>query len=131
VNTYYLDCELFYVERGFRYIEGDSVTREHEVERKQNPLLIDNSLGLNDIIKRRDRHDIIVDILKTARDGKKKTQIMYKAKLSHAQLKLYLDVLRKSGLLENNDGVFKTTRKGLQLIKDFESINFSLCTATS
>jgi len=101
------------------------LTREYEVERKQSPLRVENSFKLNEISKRRDRHDIIVDILKTAKDGKRKTQIMYKAKLSHAQLKLYLELLRHSGLIENNDGIFKTTKKGLRLIEDFESINFS------
>lgn len=113
------------MERGF--IKGDSLTREYEAERKQSPLKAENSFKLSEVAKRRDRHDIIVDILKIAREGKRKTQIMYKAKLSHAQLKLYLELLRHSGLLESNDGVFKTTKKGLQVIKDFESINFSFC----
>ena len=80
--------------------------------------------------KRRDRHDIVVEILKTAMDGKIKTHIMYKAKLSYDQLNKYLELLNRKGLLENytirrrnNDlRMYRTTQKGLQLIKDFETV---------
>ena len=75
-------------------------------------------------LRRRDRHDIIVEILKTARDGEKKTYIMYKARLSHSQLKLYLDILNRNGMIINEDSVYKTTSKGLNFIKEFESVNF-------
>jgi predicted transcriptional regulator len=74
--------------------------------------------------KRRDRHDIVVDILKTARGGIKRTNLMHKAKLSHTQLKLYLYVLNENGLLDSNDGLVKTTSKGIQFVKIFESLNF-------
>lgn len=74
--------------------------------------------------KRRDRHDIVVDILKTARIGIKRTNLMHKAKLSHTQLKLYLYVLNENGLLESNNGLVKTTHKGTQFVKIFESLNF-------
>lgn len=74
--------------------------------------------------KRRDRHDIVVDILKTARIGIKRTNLMHKAKLSHTQLKLYLYVLNENGLLESNNGLVKTTSKGTQFVKVFESLNF-------
>jgi len=80
--------------------------------------------------KRRDRHDIVVEILKTAMDGKIKTHIMYKAKLSYDQLNKYLELLSRKGFLENytikrrnNDlKMYRTTQKGLQLIKDFETV---------
>ncbi|UCD97264.1 MAG: hypothetical protein JSV35_01575 [Candidatus Bathyarchaeota archaeon] len=75
-------------------------------------------------LQRRDRHDIIAEILRTAKGGQKKTYIMYSARLSHSQLKLYLDLLDRNGLLVYDDGLYKTTRKGLNFIKDFESINF-------
>lgn len=74
--------------------------------------------------KRRDRHDIVVDILKTAHDGVKRTNLMHRAKLSHTQLKLYLYVLNENGLLENNDGLVKTTSRGTQFVKILESLNF-------
>jgi predicted transcriptional regulator len=81
--------------------------------------------------KRRDRHDIIIEILKTAVDGRIKTHIMYKAKLSYAQLNEYLPSLVRNGFLENTTiknkryqkRVFKTTPKGLRLIENFETMN--------
>jgi len=74
--------------------------------------------------KRRDKHDIALDILKIARGGKRKTHIMYKAKLSYGQLKAYLELLNDRGLLESNDnGVYHTTIKGLDFIKTYEEIS--------
>lgn len=80
--------------------------------------------------KRRDRHDIAVEILRTAIDGKIKTHIMYKAKLSYAQLSEYTQLLVKKGLLENITirqrkmvkKIYKTTRKGLEFIDNFENV---------
>ena len=68
-------------------------------------------------MKYRSRTDIISQILDTANGGcgATKTKILYKACLSHNQLKEYLTVLTESGLL-NYDGqthTFKTTEKGL------------------
>lgn len=74
--------------------------------------------------KRRDRHDIVVDILKTAHGGIKRTNLMRKAKLSHTQLKLYLYVLNENGLLESSDGLVKTTSRGTRFVKILESLNF-------
>jgi len=81
--------------------------------------------------RRRDRHDIIVEILKTALEGKIKTHIMYKAKLSYAQLNEYLPSLIANGFLENATirqkkyykKVFRTTSKGLKFIENFESMS--------
>jgi len=83
-----------------------------------------------DGVKRRDRHDIIVEILKTALNGKVKTHIMYKARLSYAQLNEYLPRLVENGFLENQTikrrknyrKIFKTTSKGMKLLENFETI---------
>ena len=94
---------------------------------REKDFLINNKMNeapLNNGAKRRDRHDILVDILKTAKGGMKRTNLMHKAKLSHTQLKLYLYVLSENGLLESNDGIVKTTTKGAQFVKVFESLNF-------
>ena len=73
---------------------------------------------------RRDRHDIIAEILRNAKEGQKKTSIMYSARLSHSQLKQYLELLNRNGMIANSDGVYKTTTKGLDFVKDFEAINY-------
>lgn len=81
-------------------------------------------------VKRRDRHDIVVEILRTAVEGKIKTHIMYKAKLSYAQLNEYLPLLINKGFLENTSirhkrslkRVYKTTDKGMRFLETFDSI---------
>ena len=82
--------------------------------------------------RRRDRHEIIVEILKTAINGKVKTHIMYKARLSYAQVSEYLPRLVEKGFLENHTiqkkkgyskRVFRTTSKGLRLLENFETMN--------
>ena len=72
--------------------------------------------------RKRNRIEIIYDILRVIQDqgGKiKKTHIMYKANLSHNQMKLYLNELYKKGLIENilssNKHLIQITKKG----KDF------------
>ena len=84
-----------------------------------NPIVI----RMETELRRRDKHDIVLDILKIARGGKKKTHIMYKAKLSYGQLKGYLELLNDRGLLESNNGVYHTTSKGLNFIKTYEEIS--------
>jgi len=78
--------------------------------------------GSLELSHRRDRHDIIAEILKTAKQGEKKTYIMYKARLSHSQLKLYLGLLNRNGMIIKDNGVYKTTPKGLTFIREFECI---------
>jgi predicted transcriptional regulator len=81
--------------------------------------------------KRRDRHDIVAEILKTAVNGRIKTHIMYRAKLSYSQVNEYLPMLVNKGFLENHKAsrgrqttaVYRTTTLGLQLIENLESIN--------
>ena len=66
--------------------------------------------------RRRDRLSIIAEILTIAKEGSLKTQIMYKANLSFAQLNEYLSFLTKMDLLnkqeENRKTDYTTTPKG-------------------
>ena len=76
--------------------------------------------------KRRDRLHIMAEVLVVARDGALKTQIMYKANLSFAQLNEYLSLLLELGLLKTKKmgqkTVYKTTRKGSKYLKGYEEI---------
>jgi predicted transcriptional regulator len=77
--------------------------------------------------KRRDRLYIIAEILNVAREGSLKTQIMYSANLSFAQLNEYLSFLLKINLLKANTTdeertVYKTTPKGLKFLQNYEEI---------
>jgi len=69
---------------------------------------------------KRSESDIINNILKETKDGIKKTQLMYKAKMSNTQLSRYLDKLIEQGFIEeqnnNGDGTFyHQTKKGEKL----------------
>lgn len=68
---------------------------------------------------KRSRIEIMHDMLKNIKEngGKiKKTHLMYKANLSHNQMKLYLNDLMKKGLVEmqpvNNKELVAVTKKG-------------------
>ena len=67
----------------------------------------------------RSRTEIVGNILDAANGGTSKTKIMYVAFLSYGQLKEYLSILIENNLIEYLDGdnKFKTTEKGLNLLK--------------
>ena len=76
--------------------------------------------------KRRDRLYIIAEILNIAKDGTLKTQIMYRANLSFAQLNEYLSFLTKMDLLniqnENNKNIYRTSAKGDKFLEKYDDI---------
>ena len=64
-------------------------------------------------------------ILESANGGATKTKIMYKAFLSYVQLKEYLAVLEKNGLLEYEEGAqfFRTTEKGIRALQMYNQFD--------
>ena len=76
--------------------------------------------------KRRDRLFIMAEILEIARNGCLKTQIMYRANLSFAQLNEYLGFLLEVGLLkQTNEGgkdVYRTSQKGVRFLQSYYRI---------
>ena len=76
--------------------------------------------------KRRDRLHIMAEVLEVTIDGALKTQVMYKANLSFAQLNEYLSLLLELGLLKTKKmeqkTIYKTTRKGVKYLKGYEKI---------
>lgn len=76
--------------------------------------------------KRRNRLYIIAEILTIAKEGSLKTQIMYRANLSFAQLNEYLSFLTKIFLLkihnENGKNIYRTTAKGGKYLEKYEDI---------
>jgi predicted transcriptional regulator len=67
---------------------------------------------------KRDRHDIVVEILEKAKSGKKKTELMRSVGLSHAQSKQYLAILLEKELLEiSENNLFTTSKKGLEFLE--------------
>ena len=75
----------------------------------------------NDASKRRDKLSIIAEILEIAKAGTLKTQIMYKANLSFAQLNDYLKFMLKTSLLKQfvvkGKDVYEATEKGVDFLQ--------------
>ena len=79
---------------------------------------------------RRNRRDSIViasDMLSYAVEGVGKTQLMYKAGLSSAQLNKYMPALVRSELIETQHNhrrrlVYKTTLKGKNFLETFSAL---------
>jgi len=80
-----------------------------------------NSWTTETSTKRRDKLSIIAEILEIAKEGTLKTQIMYKANLSFAQLNEYLKFMLKIKLIQKlvNQGkdIYITTEKGLDFLQ--------------
>jgi predicted transcriptional regulator len=76
--------------------------------------------------QRRDRLHIIADILVIAISGSLKTQIMYKANLSFAQLNEYLSFLLEVKLIaasfQGKKTVYKATSKGTRFLHNYTKI---------
>ena len=74
-------------------------------------------------IRKRSDIDIMASVLNEAHKGARKTRIMYRCNLSHAQLQVYLKLLLGMGFLASRSvkdsselGLFKTTAKGLKFL---------------
>lgn len=72
---------------------------------------------------------IISQILDICVDGASKTRIVYQANLNFRTVNPYIELLTKNGLLEISSGsatIYKTTQKGMKMLKDFKSIQNEL-----
>ena len=74
---------------------------------------------------RRSNIEVIADMLRLGEAGK--TEIMYSANMSYAQLQKYLKFLLQLGLIDkvtvgNPVVTYRVTKKGLRLLKSIDSI---------
>ena len=75
--------------------------------------------------KRRNSLDIVADILKIAKNGAKKTHIVYGANLNFKLLEKYTEELESLGLvtIENeNNRIIKTTEKGIRYLNHYQDL---------
>jgi len=76
---------------------------------------------------KRDRLKIIAEILQVAKNGAKKTHIMYQCNLSYRQTKKYLNHLQKIGFLRIGNS-YDTTEKGSQFLRTYQTLELLLNT---
>ncbi|MCW4020394.1 MAG: winged helix-turn-helix domain-containing protein [Candidatus Bathyarchaeota archaeon] len=72
--------------------------------------------------RKRSNLEIVAEILDVAKNGARKTRIVYGANLNFKMLGEYLERLEKAGLVarsQNNGGLIKTTEKGRDYLQKF------------
>ena len=77
--------------------------------------------------RRRSDIEIIADMLKVGENGAGKTEIMYSANMSYAQIQKYLGFLLSHGFINkvqvgNPVVTYQVTNKGTDLLKNIDSI---------
>jgi len=72
----------------------------------------------------RSRIQIAADILEIAKDGSRKTRIMYQGNLSFDLLQKYLDMLVNFGLLDvrGSEKSYIATEKGRRFLEDYREL---------
>ncbi len=75
-------------------------------------------------MERRGWCDIVADILVSARDGTRITDIMYSTKLSYMHMQEYLKLLKNAGLLKYEKGskTYMTTKSGDRFLSSYKEI---------
>jgi predicted transcriptional regulator len=91
-------------------------------ENKSTKLRQNNGLDLTRGSKR-ERLEIIAEILCYCNQQKVKTTIMHKVNLNYAQLKRYLQSLTANGLLTIDKNRYATTQKGHRFLELFVQLN--------
>ena len=77
----------------------------------------------------RSSFEIIAEILQTAKNGAKKTRIMYSCGLSYRFIQRYLVLLLESGLLQIGSS-YHTTDKGMGFLRSYQTLELLLNTRT-
>lgn len=67
--------------------------------------------------------DIIADVLQVAKDGARKTQIVYGANLNFDIVKRYLSMLLERDLLVCRGEVYGTTEAGFKFLEHYSDLN--------
>ena len=72
--------------------------------------------------ERRSKLEIMADILSTAREGVRKTRIIYGANLNFNRAERYILFLEERGLIKNSGAVYETTEKGKEFLHEYRRI---------
>ncbi|MDH5390759.1 MAG: winged helix-turn-helix domain-containing protein [Candidatus Bathyarchaeota archaeon] len=76
---------------------------------------------------KRDRFEIIAEILQVAKNGAKKTHIMYQCNLSHGQTNKFLTFLLETGFIRIGKS-YDTTEKGIRFLQAYQTLELLLNT---
>jgi predicted transcriptional regulator len=71
--------------------------------------------------KRRSSLVILIEILKAAKKGIRRTHLLTSVSLSYEQSTRYIEFLKTHGLIKQHDSVYLTTDEGQELIEEFDS----------
>lgn len=75
---------------------------------------------------KRNRHEIIYEILKICRNGANKTRIVYEGNLNFKTANYYLQDLIESSFINIDKGEYFTTQRGLSLLEIMNQVNAQL-----
>jgi predicted transcriptional regulator len=75
----------------------------------------------------RSTFEIIAEMLRVAKQGAKKTRIMYSCNLSYGATEEYLTYLLETGLLRIGNS-FHTTDKGIRFLRAYQTLQLLLTT---
>jgi predicted transcriptional regulator len=68
-------------------------------------------------MKRRNKFDIVIEILDVVSSGANKTKIVYKANLNFNLATTYMELLLEKGLVRTNGSSYEITEKGKTFAK--------------
>jgi predicted transcriptional regulator len=71
--------------------------------------------------KKRESLVISISILKAASKATRKTHLISSVSLSYELFTKYIQFLKVHGFIEEHAGLYQTTEKGLELVKEFDS----------
>lgn len=71
------------------------------------------------IRKKRNKFELLADLLESATGGAKKTTIMFRSNLSFHLLNKYMAFLMENGFLERKDSRYFPTKKGLAYLNRY------------
>ncbi len=71
---------------------------------------------------RRDKFEIIASILTLAKNGARKTPLVYQTNLNFSMLRKYTQILAEKGFINSSNDKLYTTMKGIEFLEKYEEL---------
>jgi predicted transcriptional regulator len=75
-----------------------------------------------DAVGRRNKLDIMTDLLRLSKNGSKKTRLVYLANINFNMLKKYVTLLESKGFIYNSDDLIYTSREGFDFLRQYDEL---------